>query len=419
MITSGTVSGAVVTGMGVVAPTGIGVEEHWQAVLAGKSGIGRITRFDPSPYPVRLAGEVRDFDAAQLVPSRLIPQTDHWTHMAFVAAEAALADSGADLSTLPEYEMAVVTASSSGGTAFGQREMQQLYRNGPSWVGAYQSIAWFYAATTGQISIRHGMRGPCGVLCTEQAGGLDAIGQARRMVSGECRLVVTGGTDASLCPYGLITQMSVGKVSTVDDADRAYLPFDSAASGYLPGEGGAMLIVEPAGAVGDREVHGAVLGYAAGFDPPPESTRPRVLRRVVERALADARVTPSDVDVVFADAAGAAEDDVDEASAINEVFGPRGVLVTAPKTLTGRLYGGGAPLDVATALLSMRDGVVPHTAGTKTIAPGCEDLDLVVEQPRERPVGVALVLSRGYGGFTAAVVLGRPGGQPIHWRKGS
>lgn len=414
MTTSGAASVAVVTGLGIVAPTGIGIEEHWQAVLAGKTGIGRITRFDPTSYPVRLAGEVSDFDATQSVRSRLIPQTDHWTHMALVAAEAALCDAGVEPAALPEYEMAVVTASSSGGNAFGQRELQQLYQNGPSWVGAYQSIAWFYAATTGQISIQHGMRGPCGVICCEQAGGLDVMGQARRMIRGDCRLVVTGGTEAPLCPYGLVTQLCNTKMSVADDPGHAYVPFDVNASGYLPGEGGAILIVE---AVSTREAYGAVLGYAAGFDPPPGSQRPPVLRRVIERAIADAGLRSSDVDVVFADAAGSPADDLAEARAITEIFGSRGVPVTAPKTLTGRLYSGGAALDVATALLAIRDGVVPHTVGPGRLAPGC-DIDLVLGQPRERSLRTALIVSRGYGGFAAALVLGRPAAQLIHWRKG-
>jgi minimal PKS chain-length factor (CLF/KS beta) len=399
----------VVTGIGVVAPTGIGLDAHWQAVLIGKLGIGPITRFDPSGYPVHFAGEVPHFVAGDLVPNRLIPQTDRWTHLALAAAQEALRDANVDPASFPEYEMAVVTASSSGGTEFGQHEMQRLYRNGPSWVGAYQSIAWFYAATTGQISIRHSMRGPCGVLCCEQAGGLDAIGQARRLIRGGTRLVVTGGTDASLCPYGLVAQLSNTKLSTVGDPATAYLPFDASASGYLPGEGGAILVVEQAAAAavrGVRRGHGVVLGYAAGFDPPPDSPRPPVLRRTIERALADAGLRPSDVDVVFADASGVPEDDLAEARAISAVFGPRGVPVTAPKTLTGRLYAGGAALDVATALLALRDGVIPHTTGPTQLASGC-DIDLVLEQPRYRTLGTAMVLARGEGGFAAALLLGR------------
>ncbi|MEU7649397.1 ketosynthase chain-length factor [Streptomyces huasconensis] len=392
----------VITGLGVVAATGMDAEEHWESVLAGKSGIGRISHFDPSSYPVALAGEVGEFSARERVPRQLVPQTDRWTHLALYGAESALADAGVDLAAFDEYEMAVVTSSSSGGTEFGQHEMEQLYTQGPGWVGVYQSIAWFYAATTGQISIRHGMRGPCGVISAEQAGGLDALGQARRLLRGQSRLVVTGGTDASLCPYGLVAQLSSGMLSRSEQVDRAYLPFDSDAAGYVPGEGGAILIAErgePARAEGRG--YGVVLGYAAGFDLPG---RPTSLARTVRRALADARLDPDDVDVVYADAMGDPRHDQEEAEVIAEVFGPRGVPVTAPKVLSGRLYGGGAPLDVATALLGLRDGVVPHTPGVTRPLPG---IDLVREAPRESAPRVALVIARGYGGFNAAVALGR------------
>ncbi|AUG78904.1 3-oxoacyl-(Acyl-carrier-protein) synthase [Kitasatospora sp. MMS16-BH015] len=399
----------VITGIGITAPTGIGIEAHWAAVLAGKSGIDRITRFDPAPYPVTLAGEVTGFTAADSVPSLLIQQTDQWTHLALTASEAALADAGVDPAGLPEYEMAVVTASSSGGTEFGQREMSALYQHEPEWVGAYQSIAWFYAATTGQLSIRHKMRGPCGVLCGEQAGGLDAIGQARRLTRRGARLVLTGGTDASLCPYGLAAQLATGKLSTVPDPYRAYLPFDRTAAGHLPGEGGAILVLESAASAAERgagQRYGTVLGYAAGFDPAPGSGRPPALARTVHQALADARLSASDIDVVFADGSGTPAEDLAEAEAITAVFGPRGVPVTVPKVLTGRLYGGGAPLDVATALLALRDGVIPHTAGVESLAPGCE-IDLVTQAPRTAPLRRALVLARGHGGFNSALILAR------------
>ncbi|MFJ8200407.1 ketosynthase chain-length factor [Streptomyces sp. NPDC096152] len=406
---------AVVTGLGVIAPTGIGAARHWESVLAGKSGLGRITRFDPTGYPVRIAGEVPGFRAGEQIPGRLVPQTDRYTHFALAAAEAALADAAADPAELPEYEMAVVTASSSGGTEFGQHEMENLYQQGSSWVGAYQSIAWFYAATTGQVSIRHGMRGPCGVICCEQAGGLDALGQSRRLLDTGSRLVLSGGTDASLCPYGLVAQLSSGHLSTEDDPARAYLPFDAAASGFVPGEGGAMLVVESPASARARGVahYGELLGYAAGFDPAADAPdaaatgRPRhtVLASVVRRALADARLDPADIDVVFADAAGVPAADLAEARAITEVFGPRGVPVTAPKTLTGRLYAGGAALDVATALLALTAGVVPHTAGLGRTADGCE-IDLVLHRPRPTAPRTALVLARGHGGFTSALIVG-------------
>lgn len=397
---------AVVTGLGVVAPTGIGVRDHWESVLAGKSALGRITRFDPATYPVKVAGEVPGFEAREHVPKTLIARTDRYTHFALAAAEAALADAHADPAQLPEYEMAVVTASSSGGTEFGQHEMEQLYQQGPAWVGAYQSIAWFYAATTGQVSIRHGMRGPCGVICAEQAGGLDALGQARRLLDSGSQLVLTGGTDASLCPYGLTAQLSTGALSTEDDPTRAYLPFDEAADGYVPGEGGAMLVVETEAAARERGArhYGRILGYAAGFDPPAGSERPPVLASVIRRALADAGLAAEAVDVVFADAVGVPHLDIAEAAAINEVFGAGRVPVTAPKTLTGRLYAGGAALDVATALLSLSSGVIPRTSGTGCPAPSL-GIDLVVDRPRHTAPRTAVVLARGHGGYASALVV--------------
>ena len=170
-----------------------------------------------------------------------------------------------------------------------------------------------------------------------------------------------------------------------------------------------MLIVESpvSAARRGRPGYATIAGYAAGFDPPPGSGRPPALRATIERALADAGLRASDVDVVFADAAGVPEDDDAEARALRSVFGARAVPVTAPKTLTGRLYGGGAALDVATAALALHYGVVPPMTGTTKPAPEY-GLDLVLRRPRETRPRTALVLARGYGGFTAALVLRRP-----------
>ena len=161
---------AVFTGIGVIAPTGIGTEAWWAATLRGEPGIGAITRFDASAYAVGHAGEVTDFDASDHIPRRLALQTDRWTWMGLAAAELAFADAAFVPAEHDPYAMAVVTASSSGGNEFGQVEIQKLWGKGPDHVGAYQSIAWFYAATTGQISIRHGMKGHCGVVAAEGAG---------------------------------------------------------------------------------------------------------------------------------------------------------------------------------------------------------------------------------------------------------
>jgi act minimal PKS chain-length factor (CLF/KS beta) len=398
----------VVTGIGVVAPNGIGTEEFWAATLDGRSGIDYISRFDPSHYPTKIGGEVLDFVAKEHIPSRLLPQTDRMTQHALAAAEWALRDAGADPASIDEYDMGVVTASSAGGFEFGQRELQKLWGQGGEYVSAYQSFAWFYAVNTGQISIRHGMRGHSSVIVTEQAGGLDAIAHGRRLLRKEAvRFVVTGGFDASLCPWGLVAQIPHEHLSRRDDPRRAYLPFDVDACGYVAGEGGAILVVEDPDAArrrGAQQVYGEIAGCGSTFDPPPGSTRGPALARAIRVALDDARMSPADVDVVFADAAGVPELDAVEVAAISEVFGPNGVPVTAPKTMTGRLYSGGAALDVATALLSMRDGVVPPTTGTGAAAPGY-DIDLVIGAPRDMPVRAALVVARGYGGFNSVLAL--------------
>ncbi|MGP3922412.1 ketosynthase chain-length factor [Streptomyces sp. 8N616] len=399
-------SAPVITGVGVVAPNGLDREAWWQATLDGTSGLGRISRFDPGRYPVQVAGEATGFDPADHAPQRLVSETDAMTQYAFGATNEALADAEVDPDSMTDLEMAVITANSSGGVEFGQRELQKLYTEGPQAVGAYMSIAWFYAATTGQLSIRHGMRGPCGVLCSEQAGGLDVLAQARRVLAKGTRLVVSGGTDASLSPYGLVCQLSNGRLSEELRPDRAYVPFDPEASGYVPGEGGAILVVESrddARARGAGRVYAELAGYAATFDPRPGSGRPPGLRRAAELALADAEVAPAEIDVVFADGHGVPELDRQEAEAINAVFGPGAVPVSVPKTMTGRLYAGGAPLDVAAAVLALRDQVIPPSVNARP-DPSYR-LDLITDRPREASLRTALVLARGYGGFNAAVVL--------------
>jgi minimal PKS chain-length factor (CLF/KS beta) len=395
-----------VTGVGVVAPTGLGLAPYWAATLRGESGIGPITRFDPDFYPVRLAGEVRGFVAKDQLPSRLIPQTDPMTQYAIAAADWAMADAGLDRSGLSTLDLGVITASSSAGFDFGQRELQNLWSKSSRYVSAYMSFAWFYAVNTGQIAIRHNLRGPTGVFVTEQAGGLDAVAHARRALRKGARFVLTGAIDSALCPYGITAQIASRRLSTCEDAERAYLPFHQDATGHVPGEGGAVLTVEDVAQARERgaDIYGEIAGYGATFDPPPHSGREPNLRRAIERALADAELHPVDIGVVFADAAAVPELDRLEATALVEVFGPGGVAVTAPKTMTGRLYSGAGPLDLVTALMTLREGLIPPTINVTAAAPHY-DIDLVVGEPRPLDGGAALVLARGFGGFNSAMVV--------------
>jgi 3-oxoacyl-(acyl-carrier-protein) synthase len=404
---------AVITGLGVIAPNGVTTDAWWDATLKGTSGIGRIQRFDPSQYTTQLAGEVLDYDPNEFVPRRLQVQTDRWTWMALSAAEMALRDASFDPTEHDPYSMSVITASSSGGNEFGQREIQSLWGKGPLFVGAYQSIAWFYAATTGQISIRYKMKGPCSVVVAEGAGGLEALQHSRRTTRRGVDAVVSGGFEAPIGPYALTCQMGNGRMSTEPDPADAYRPFDARANGYVPGEGGAILFVEALDRATERgapQVYGEIVGYGATMDAhhwsqvAPDG---RQFTRAIELALKTAKVEPGDIDLVIADAAGTPEADLIEARAISEVFGSRKVPVTAPKSMVGRLYAGGASLDVAAALLAMRDSKIPPTINLDEPAEGC-DLDFVVGAPREAEVKTVLVNARGYGGFNSALVLRKP-----------
>ncbi|MGW3420401.1 ketosynthase chain-length factor [Streptomyces phaeochromogenes] len=406
---------AVITGIGVAAPNGLGTEQWWQSTLQGTSGIGPVVDYDASRYPSRLVGRIDGFEAAEHIPGRLLPQTDRVTRLALVAGAEALADADANPAELAEqdgygeYGCGVVTSNATGGFEFTHREIRKLWTQGPQQVSVYESFAWFYAVNTGQLSIRNKLRGPSGVLVSEQAGGLDAIGQSRRTLRQGVKLSLTGGMDSSLDPWGLVSHLASGRLSRSDDPATAYLPFDTRAAGHVPGEGGAMLVLEEETAARARgaRVYGEIAGYAATFSPRLGSGRPPGLERAARLALADSGLGVEDVDVVFADAAGLPAADDEEATALRALFGPYGVPVTAPKTLTGRLYGGGAPLDVAAALLALRDGVIPPTAGIDRPVPE-HRLDLVRGAPRQAPLRTALVLARGHGGFNAAVVVRSP-----------
>jgi 3-oxoacyl-(acyl-carrier-protein) synthase len=307
--------------------------------------------------------------------------------------------------------MSVITASSSGGNEFGQREIQSLWGKGPIFVGAYQSIAWFYAATTGQISIKHGMKGPSSVIVTEGAGGLDALAHARRTIRRGVDLVVGGGTEGPIGPYVLTCQLQNGLLSGQQDPIAAYRPFDARANGYVPGEGGAILMIEDAEHAQQRgapRVYAEIIGHAATQDAyhyakaAPDGQQ---YGRAMSLALKDAGVSPAEIDVVFADAAGTLEGDVAEAAALRGVFGERAhqVPVTAPKSMVGRLYAGGASLDVATALLAMRDSTIPPTINHDTPAANC-DLNIVT-QTQSASIKTVLVAARGFAGFNSALVL--------------
>ncbi|MFD3652080.1 ketosynthase chain-length factor [Streptomyces sp. NPDC058620] len=403
---------SVVTGIGVVAPNGTGTGAFWKGTQEGLSVLDRVSREGCEHLPLRVAGEVRDFDAVALIEERYLVQTDRFTHFAMAAADLALADARlgrADYEGAP-FSVGVVTAAGSGGGEFGQRELQRLWGEGSRFVGPYQSIAWFYAASTGQISIRGGFKGPCAVVASDEAGGLDALMHAARSIHRGAGAVVVGAAEAPLAPYSVVCQLGYDDLSTCEDPTRAYRPFTSDACGFVPAEGGAMLVVEEETAARDRgaDIRAELAGHAATFTGASGWEHSREgLARAITGALKEARCAPEEIDVVFADALGVPAADRAEALAIADALGPHGrrVPVTAPKAGTGRAYCGAPVLDTAAAVLAMEHGLIPPTPNVFDV---CHDLDVVTGRARPAELRTALVLSRGLMGSNSALVLRHP-----------
>lgn len=402
----------VVTGIGVVAPNGTTTEAFWKRTQEGLSVLDRVTREGCEQLPLRVAGEVRGFDPVELIEERFLVQTDRFTHFAMAAADLALDDARlgrADYESAP-YSVGVVTAAGSGGGEFGQRELQRLWGQGSTYVGPYQSIAWFYAASTGQISIRGGFKGPCAVVASDEAGGLDALAHAARSIRGGTDAVVVGAAEAPLAPYSVVCQLGYQDLSACEDPDRAYRPFTADACGFVPAEGGAMLVVEEEESARGRgaRVRAELAGHAATFTGASRWADSRQgLAHAIAGALREADCAPEEIDVIFADALGVPEADRAEALAITDALGVHGrrVPVTAPKTGIGRAYCGAPVLDTAAAVLAMEDGIVPPTPNVFDVV---HDLDVVTGRARPAELRTALVLSRGLMGSNAALVLRRP-----------
>ncbi|MEU8031602.1 ketosynthase chain-length factor [Streptomyces sp. NPDC049099] len=400
---------AAVTGIGVVAPNGTSTDTFWKATQEGLSVLDRITREGCEHLPLKVAGEVRAFDPAATIEERFLVQTDRFTHYAMAAADFALDDARLGQADTPDapYSIGVVTAAGSGGGEFGQRELQQLWGKGSRFVGPYQSIAWFYAASTGQVSIRRGFKGPCSVVASDEAGGLDALAHAARAVRRGTDAIVAGSTEAPLAPYSMVCQLGYEELSRESDPARAYRPFTEGACGFVPAEGGAMLVIEAAGTARDRgaDVRALVAGHGATFTGASRWTESRDgLAHAIRQALREAGCAPEEVDVVFADALGVPEADRAEALAIADALGEHGtrVPVTAPKTGIGRGYCAAPVLDTAAAALALQHGLIPPTPNVFDV---CHDLDLVTGRARPAELRTALVLSRGLMGSNSALVL--------------
>ncbi|MEI2774857.1 MAG: beta-ketoacyl synthase N-terminal-like domain-containing protein [Tetrasphaera sp.] len=411
----------VVTGLGVVAPSGLGEQPLWETALAAASRITPIERFDPSPYAVRVAGQVPDFDASEHLESARVQQMDRWSHLGMAAATQALVSAGLDQvaaedGALDPYACGVCLASSSGGNIFGQQELQRLWSQERRSVSAYQSIAWFYAATVGQASIRHQFKFQSTVLAAEAAGAIDSLAQATRSIRRGGQVILAGGTECPLSPYALVCHLDSGLLAAADEQTRAYAAYSADARGHLLGEGGAVVVVEEAERAAARgaTARAEVAGWAATHDARPwsplstggEPAGPghEHYARAIEHVLTRAGICAADIAAVLPDAMGVAAFDRAEARAIQAagVTAP----VTSVKPVLGRATQGGSAIDVALAVLMLEHGVIPPFAGPRTADDGF-GLDL---PSTARPLDGdhVLVLARGRDGFNSALVLSRP-----------
>lgn len=391
---------AWISAAGVACPSGSSLRRLWRSTLEGRISISECDTFASDIYASSLAGQVSDFDETE-VPGRLKPTTDRSTQLALVAAKRALEALPDRYTDLDPYLRSIITANSAGGYAFGERELRNMYQQGPKYVSTAQSYAWFYAVNTGQLSIRYGFKGRCSTVVADSAGGLDAIAQGNELIQQGQQLVLAGSVESALSPLAWVSLESTGRLTTSKVPESSYLPFDERASGMVPAEGGALLALTPEPIDGCEESVG-ILGHARTMAV--NESQEAALERTIRRALDSADLEPSDIDVVFPDAAGVIEDDIAEATALAAVFGARKVPVTAPKVGFGRAASGMGPLDVVLATLALRTKMIPPTPAVSIDAE--LPINLQTVPTRDRSMRNALVIARGLPVFTSALVIG-------------
>lgn len=405
----------VITGLGVIAPNGIGKDAFWANSLKGESFIKEISHFNPRNYACRVGGRVADFNATDFVQRKIVKQTDRSTHMAIGACQLATRDAKLDLAQEDPDEVGMYFANVFGGMEFAEPELYAQAFLGPSRVSAYQAIAWFYAAAQGQWSIGSGIRGFGKSIVSDRAGGLQALALgALALQRGHCSVVYAGGFEAPLVPYAFLIHHSSCLLSTRNtDPAEIYRPFDAARSGLVLGEGSGMLILEELEHARARGAHiyAEVAGFAATFDAVHHANAApdgKQLARCLTQAIVNAHLTPADVDYVCADGLATKLADTAEALAINATFGAGTCrpTVSAPKAIIGHTLAAAGAIDAIWTCLMMENEVVLPTLNlTKPdteLATAC-----LPQKPITQHIEVALCCARGYGGLNTSVALRR------------
>jgi 3-oxoacyl-[acyl-carrier-protein] synthase II len=402
----------VITGMGVISPLGVGIDTFWDGLVQGRSGVRRITRFDPSPYPSQIAGEVPDFDAAAHLPRRDIVRTDVFIHYALIAAQGALADSGVKIDGQND-RVGVSIGTGMGGIPLLLSSWETLQREGMGGVSAYALPGSLPNMAAGWVSMRTGARGPLFSPTTACAASSQAVGDAFRAIQrGDADVMLAGGTDSLIHPLVIAGFSSIRALSTRNDAPTlASRPFDRDRDGFVLAEGAGLLVLETLEAARARgaRIYAELLGYGLSADANhPTASSSNGPARAMRLALADAKLDPHAVEYVNAHGTSTQLNDQHETEAIKAVFGDhaRRLAVSSIKSMTGHLVGAAGGVEAIATVLALHHGVLPPTINYTTPDPAC-DLDYVPNQARRVPIRVAMSNSFAFGGTNAILVLGR------------
>ncbi|MDR3699073.1 MAG: beta-ketoacyl-ACP synthase II [Candidatus Sulfopaludibacter sp.] len=405
----------VVTGVGLVTPLGIGTEASWQAIRAGKCGIGPITQFDASAFSCRIAGEVKGFDPASYIEKKEIKKMGRFIQFAIAAAEYALTDSGLKVSPEDEEQVGVYIGSGIGGFEVIEREHLTLIRDGPRRISPFFIPATIINLASGYVSIRSGAKGPNSATATACTTSAHSIGDSFRLIQhGDADAMICGGTEACITPMGIGGFAAMRALSTRnDDPLRASRPWDKDRDGFVVGEGAGILVIEELEFARRRgaRIQAELVGYGMSADAfhvtaPPDNGDGAY--RVMRNAMRDAKIEPHQIDYVNAHGTSTNVGDRAETAALKRAFGDHvyEVAVSSTKSMTGHLLGGAGGLEAGITVMALRDQIAPPTINLDNPDEGC-DLDYVPHTARPMKIDYALSNSFGFGGTNGCLIFKR------------
>ncbi len=405
----------VVTGMGFVTPLGTGLDNVWELMLQGKSGIAPITRFDVSRHETKIAGEIKNFNPEQYVSHKEVKKMDLFIHYSLAATKIAVDDAKLDMAKEQSERVGVYVGTGLGGLPTLEKYHQILMERGPDRISPFFIPMLIANLAPGQIAIHYGMKGPNLCVVTACATGAHCIGEASRIIQcGDADVMVAGGTEANLTPLTVGGFNAMKALSTRnDEPERASRPFEMNRDGFIVGEGAGTLILEElehAQARGAR-IHAEVVGYGCNADayhitaPAPDGEG---FSRCMRMALNNGGISADAVDYINAHGTSTKLNDYSETLAIKEVFGERAkrIPVSSTKSMIGHLLGAAGAVEAVISILSLRDQICPPTINYDEPDPEC-DLDYVPNVARKQAMNVALSNSFGFGGTNATLVFRR------------